>query len=261
MTKLKSRFKASPFFSWHWNKAEFTEQWKYLDRLLHSGTPQGETIWQTRFKAVQLLNVPDKDGEFRVAYKNYEEKRFLRYLLRPSLAVREAIGFEVTKSLGIPAAEVLAFGEVRRFFNLKSAYFVTRFEENTETLLYFQKRMEERETLLALLKENIKYLAKMHVAGFVHCGAHPRNILWRKKADGSIESIWIDLASLRKTPGGKKYWKYILTDLSDFTEIFQLTQPELDMLAAEYRTINDIPIAYQLRTDHERKFSQAYCVR
>ena len=255
---MKTDYKMSVVSSWHWNKAEFSEQWKYLCAMEGSGETQGETIWQTRFKAVQLLSVPGGTGEYRIAFKNYQEKRFWRYFLRPSLAAREAVGFEVAKELDIPVAEVLAFGENRRFFNLINAYFITRFEENTETLLYFKDHPEEHESLMQLLKENILYLANLHAAGFVHCGAHPRNILWRKKGDGSIESIWIDLASVRRTPGGKRYWKYILTDLSDFTEAFKLSQADLDMLIKEYRKVNDIPTAYKIRTDHERKFSEAY---
>ena len=55
----------------------------------------------------------------------------------------------------------------------------------------------------------------------------------------------------------KKYWKYILTDLSDMTEAFQLTQQELDMLMAAYRRLHPIPVCYKVRDDHEKKFSQA----
>lgn len=258
---MKIDAKMSSLVSWHWHKAGFDEQWKYLSEQLNSGKSQGETIWQTRFKDVQLLDVPGENGGYRVAYKNYEEKRFWRYFLHPSLAAREAKGFEVVKSLGIPAAEVLAFGEIRKFFNLKRAYFVTRFEENTETLLYFIGHPQEHETLLALLKENIRYLAGLHAANYIHGGAHPRNILFRRHENGTLESIWIDLASLREAGTGKRYWKYILTDLSDFTEAFRLTQVELDILIAEYRKIHDIPVAYKIRTDHERKFSEAFLLK
>ena len=258
---MKIDAKMSSLVSWHWNKAGFDKQWEYLNCQLHSGGAPGETIWQTRFKDVQLLSVPGENGGYRVAYKNYEEKRFWRYFLRPSLAAREAEGFEVVKSLDIPAAEVLAFGEIRSCLNLKRAYFVTRFEENTETLLYFKEHPQEHETLLALLKENIRYLARLHAAGYIHGGAHPRNILFRRHENGTLESIWIDLASLRKAGTGKRYWKYILTDLSDFTEAFRLTQVELDMLIAEYRKIHDIPVAYKIRTDHERKFSEAFLLK
>lgn len=255
---MKTNAPISYIFSWHWNREDFSSQWEFLNRKTDSGSGEhGETIWQTRFKEVQLLSVPSADGEYRIALKNYHEKRFFRYFCRPSLTAREAEGFALVKSLGIPVAEVLAFGEKRCFFNLINAYFITAYEEGTETLLYFKKHPEQHEQLLKLLTENIKYLAKLHAAGYIHGGAHPRNFLWKPQDAGEDRSIWIDLATVRKTPGGKKYWKYILTDLSDFTEVFHLTQAELDQLADEYRKINNIPIAYKIRNDHERKFSIA----
>lgn len=150
---------------------------------------------------------------------------------------------------------MLAVGEKRRFFYLVEAYIVTRFEENTESLLYFADHPEEWDMLLALLKENIARLGQLHAAGYIHGGAHPRNFLWRKNASGQLESLWIDLATVRQMISGKKGWKYLLTDLADLVENFRLSQKELDDLIAEYRKYNDIPVAYRERTDHEYKFS------
>lgn len=245
--------------SWHWNREDFTEQWKFILRE-ESGSDASEgAFYKTRFKGVRLLTVPSDEGDYRVAFKTYQENRFFRYLFRPSLAAREARGFAAAASLGIPVVEVLALGEERRCLKLLSAYFVTRFVENTESLRYFKKHPEQRVMLMQLLKENIAMLAKMHVAGYIHGGAHPRNFLWRQTADGKLESFWIDLASVRKiAPTHRKWWKYILTDLTDFTEVFQLTQAELDEVLAEYRKVNDLPVAYKIRTDNPRKFSEAY---
>jgi hypothetical protein len=114
--------------------------------------------------------------------------------------------------------------------------------------------MEDGTPVLQLLNENIKRLALLHKAGYTHGGAHPRNFLWIKN-DDQIESIWLDLATVRKM--NKINWKYLLTDLSDFTEYFHLTQEELDNLIQEYRSVFDIPVAYKLRTDSNRKFSCA----
>ena len=242
--------------SWHWNRADFDAQWR---RLCECGSIEtaGETIWQTRFKEVQLLTVPSDDGGYRVAFKNYHEKRFFRYFLRPSLATREAHGFAVVARLGIPVAEVLAFGENRRFLNLVDAYFVTKFEEGTKTMDDFLAHPEEHDKLLALLRDNIIRLAQLHAAGYIHGGAHPRNILWKESPGGGLESIWIDLATVRRISTRRPNWKYVLTDLADLTEKFKLTQEELDRLAAEYRNNGGFPIAYRVRTDHYRKFSSA----
>lgn len=257
-SKLKTGSIMPLFSSWQQVSESFRDQWEFLKKNGLSSDPQSKTIWQTRFKDVQLISVPDSSGNSsQIVLKNYREKRFFRYFFRPSLAAREAAGFETVKSLGIPAVEVLAFGEKRFFGCLFYAFFITAYAENTETLQFFINAQADREALLKLLKENIQYLAKLHAAGFIHGGAHARNILWRKSEDGSLNSIWIDLATCRKVRHGKKYWKYILTDLSDMTEAFQLTQQELDMLMAAYRRLHPIPVCYKVRDDHEKKFSQA----
>jgi len=247
--------------SWHWNREDFTEQWKSVLMEIGGSGPSSSdnSFYQTRFKNVSLLTVPSAEGDYRVAFKISREKRILRYLFRPSLAVREARGFDAAASLGIPVVEYLALGEKRCCLKLVSAYIVTRFEENTESFLYFLERPELRAELMALLKENIVRLAKMHVAGYIHGGAHPRNFLWRRNPDGTIKTVWIDLASVRKmTRSNRKWWKYILTDLTDFAESFQLAQADLDELMAEYRKVNDLPVAYRVRTDNPYRFSVAY---
>ena len=255
-TEYADNTSGSLLFSWNWVSAEFKKGWEFL--TCSPANSRGETIWGDIFKEVQLLTVPGENGEYRIAFKSYREKRFFRYFLRPSLAAREARGFALAASLDIPVVKVLAFGEKRRFLNLKSSFFITAFEENTQTMLVFNERPDEREKLLFLLKENIVRLAKLHAANYIHGGAHPRNIIWKESPEGKIDSIWLDLASVRPMPKGSKKWKYLLTDLSDFTEYFKLTQEELDMLLAEYLRIYPIPAAYKLRTDHERKFSEAY---
>lgn len=242
----------SVFRSWQWHHPDFLIQWQCF---CNENYQKDKQIWCTRLKDVKLLSVPTARGDCRVAFKCYREKRLLRYFLRPSLAAREAAGFKIVESLHIPVAQVLAVGEKRRFFNLVEAYIVTRFEENTESLLYFADHPEEWDMLLALLKENIARLGRLHAAGYTHGGAHPRNFLWRKNASGQLESLWIDLATVRQMISGKKGWKYLLTDLADLVENFRLSQNELDDLIAEYRKYNDIPVAYRERTDHEYKFS------
>lgn len=258
MKKLECTKHFSFLSSWQWACDDFKEALDFLKENGLSSDSGKTTIWQTRFKDVQLLTVPaSQDKSFKIAFKSYREKRFFRYFFRPSLAAREAIGFEVIRNLGIPTVNVLAFGERRILGHLIDAFFITEYEEDTETLLFFNDNPGDRETLLSLLKENIKYLAKLHAAGFIHGGAHPRNILWRKDNNGKLESIWLDLASLRKAGRGKRYWKYILTDLADFSERFTLTQDELDMIMAEYRSVHNIPVHYEIRSGHSYKFSCA----
>ena len=247
----------SRIHSWHWNRGDFDSQWRHICERLAADPASGELLSQTSFKEVRLLTVPAEGGEFRVAYKVYREKRLFRYLLRPSLAAREARGFDVVAELGIPAVEVLALGERRRLFDVVEAYFVTRFSEGAGTMDCFHKSPERHDLLLSLLRENIARLGRMHAAGYIHGGLHPRNILWRESADGAVESIWIDLATVRRVSLDRSGWKLILTDLSDLAEKFALTQPELDMLMAEYRKVCDLPVAYVTRSDHPYKLSRA----
>ena len=248
----------SRLFSWNWISSDFKKGWEYLNST--SASAGEKPIWDSGFTDVRLLEVPSETGTpFRIAYKSYREKRFFRYFLRPSLAAREAKGFAVAASLDIPVVKVLAFGEKRFFLNLQSAFIITAFEENTQMMLSFIKNNEAREKLLFLLKENIVRLAKLHAAGYVHCGAQPRNILWKDTAEGKTESVWIDLASLRKMPQGKKKWKYLLTDLSDFTEYFQLSQAELDLLKEEYQKIFPLPFVYKKLTGHPKGKQSEAC--
>ena len=254
-TKLKQSL-----FSWNYVDKDFCQQWQYLQNLANNFEGKensGETIWLTRFKEVQIIDVPNNDNTItKIAFKNYHEKRFFRYFLRPSLAAREANGFKVIASLDIPVVKVLAYGENRKFFNLVDAYFVTKFEEGCKTFLDFghNPQGEDRTKLFNLLTENIKRLALLHKAGYTHGGAHPRNFLWNED-NGQLQSIWLDLATVRKM--SKINWKYLLTDLSDFTEYYQLTQEELDKLMEVYRSIFNIPVAYKVRLDSNRKFSLA----
>lgn len=249
---------ASLLFSWEWINDDFKEEWLFLNKK--NSENAGETIWKTRLKEVQLLEVPSAEGSYRIAFKNYHEKRFFRYFLRPSLAAREAKGFAIAASLGIPVVKVLAFGEKRKFFNLESAFFITAFEENTETFHALNKMPDQHDLLLSLLKENIIRLAKLHKAGFIHGGAHPRNFIWKKTEKGKIISLWIDLATLRPIPvSQKKRWKYLLTDLSDFTEYFQLSQAELDLLKEEYQKIFPLPFVYKKLTGHPKGKQSEAC--
>ncbi len=245
----------SRFFSWRWMDPEFAGDWGLLSG---NDSGSGETIWQTRHKEVRLLTVPSANGAYRIAVKNYHEKRLLRYLCRPSLALREAMGFRVAEALGIPTVRVLAFGETRRMGILTDAFFVTRFAENTRTLNCFEELPEEHDRLMRLLRENIARIGRLHAAGWTHGGAHSRNFLWRETPDGGLESIWLDLATVRPMPRRGPDWPAVLTDLSDMVEYFRLTGEDLKDLTGEYRRYHDIPVELRQLPEGGRKFSAAF---
>lgn len=246
----------SRFSSWRWIDPEFVRDW---NRIANGDSDdRGETIWQTRHKEVQLLNVSSAEGGYRIAVKNYHEKRIFRYLCRPSLALREAMGFRVVEALGIPVVKVLAFGENRRMGVLTDAFFVTRFAEGVQTLNCFEEMPEEHHRLMLLLRENIARMGRLHAAGYIHGGAHSRNFLWREKADGTLESIWLDLATVRPMPRNGTDWEHLLTDLSDMVEYFRLSGDDLAALTAEYRRNNDLPLELRKLPEGGRKFAAAF---
>ena len=244
---------------WHWCNGTYGSAANWLlNEILPNepGSHGGEQIWRTSLKEVFVYRVPQELGGFRVALKTCHEHRFWRYFLRRSLAYREAIGFDVVKSLGMPAVDVVLCGEERNPFQLKRSYIATRFEEDTAQMLDFAHGKSQEHLhgdLMMLLRENIALLARMHKAGYRHGGAHPRNFLWKRRTDGTPELIWIDLATVgRCAPDDKKR---IPLDLSDMIEYFELSDGELAELCGIYRTVHDIPIEFRHTGDGGRKLN------
>ena len=131
-----------------------------------------------------------------------------KYLLRPSPCGFEACNFSRFEALGIPLPELLAVGETRENFRLKTAFIITRFAENFMDGRAFAPGGKEREDS-ALMKEflrrNVVELARCHDACIVHRGFTPANLMWKKRVSpdekgNNLELLWIDLASCRKRP-------------------------------------------------------------
>ena len=247
----------SYFHNWNWFSPKYTQLCEYLVRKITDPSfweRRDDLIWTTRHKEVKLYQVEPGMGDFKVAIKNYHERRFWRYFFRPSLAFREAMGFEVVNRLGISTAEVLAFGEIRR--NLRQAYFVTRYEENTYSMLDFGKGQpfeSEREKGLELMRRNIVNMAMLHKQGYRHGGAHPRNYLWRESKEKGLELIWIDLATVQKFKFGLRNQEICL-DLTDMLEGYNLSQEQLDEMAGIYNENGLIRVRFLKKDVSERKF-------
>ena len=235
--------------SWHWSNESYRDaaEWLLSEILPNEpGSHGGERIWRTSLKEVYVYKLPEDLGGFRVAVKTCHEQRFWRYFLRPSLTCREAVGFEIVKRLGMPAVDVLLCGEDRNPFCLKRSFFASKFEEDTAQMLDFApgRRSEaQHDDLMALLRENVALLAKMHQAGYRHGGAHPRNFLWKRQPDGSPKLIWIDLATVGPCAPTDK--KRIALDLSDLIEYFELSDAELKELCVIYKGVHDLPIEFR----------------
>jgi len=212
--------------SWSHAKDDFAP---VLPGLLNGGLRYCKVIYRTRHKEC-LLVTPEVSGlEYSVVFKRYAEKRFFRYFLRPSLAYREFLGFKLTADAGIPAAEVVALGEKRKFVKLEEAFFVTRYLEGFRDGNEFCQSECDAELKDEFIRRNLSYLAKLHKAGLVHGCFHPRNEMCKLDDGGKMEIVWIDLASVVSEKKSRRFSKE--GDLQRFLCEFGLSA-EKD---AEYR--------------------------
>ena len=139
-------------------------------------------LWKTRNKSVYKAECPRELYSGSVVIKSYYEQRFLRYFLRPSLACREAEGYLTVQKLGIPTAEVLAYGERRTVWWLSSSFLITRFVDGSRNGTYFCTVDDGpgygTPDMMVFCLKLIEMLATLHRNGYCHGGTHPRNFLW-----------------------------------------------------------------------------------
>jgi len=136
-------------------------------------------------------------------------KRYLypvgRYktFLQPSKAAIENFGFNVLKKIGIPAPEVIALGESRRFGILDYAIIITKEIKSTMSLEEFAETQwinmpaDEKQTSYCQISGSlIHQLRKAHKYKFYHYDLKWRNILIRSNND-TFETVWIDCPRAR----------------------------------------------------------------
>lgn len=162
-------------------------------------------IWKTRHKQVVMLEVPpeipvQEPQDRNVIWKDYFEKRFFRYLFRPSLACREWRNYILVGALGIPVAKPLGMGEYRRGLRLTRSYLLSRrVMDCADGRVFYAdgERAGDRCGLLEFAGQNLRLLARLHAAGYVHGGFHPLNELFYEE-EGHMKIVWIDLATVKK---------------------------------------------------------------
>ena len=205
-----------------------------------------EKLWQTRHKVVVRYTVPsgvlaDKEN-YQVVWKYYREKRFFRYLFRPSLAFREWKGYNTVEAVGIPCAKVLAAAENRRGVRLLDSVFVTEMVQCSGDGDDFcpEGRFENDPELISEFAEkNLRLLAKLHRARLVHGGFTPRNELYILDPEASdsgnerMQIVWIDLATCRKVPFYKRK-KLQKKDVDCFLSMLKLSSATKDALYQFY---------------------------
>ena len=183
----------------------------------------------------QLINVSSgkyvyhcKDGSFDYAYKTQQGKTFWRYIISPSLPLREFTHYQQLAAINLPIPEVLAVGDTRKFFVLKESFIITSYIENTfdgRTFMpggKFCTGFEDlRKAFSAIL---MKQLAHLHNNGYFHKAAHPRNFLFRGDNPSNIEVFWIDVARMRKATNLRFATTY---DLKSFFHDMKLPKNEV----------------------------------
>ena len=175
-------------------------------------------------KQVWRIELPE--GRGTVAYKHCGGKAPVRYILHLSHPGREWRNYEAIRRMNIPAGDVLAFGETRKYhWKLENSFIITRFIENTRNGTDFMPggRLRENEAMrrryCALIAPEI---AKMHRHGFFHKALHPRNILYRGETPESMEVFFIDVARCKMRFLWTMRW-FLLFDL--FTPLRDLMLP------------------------------------
>jgi serine/threonine protein kinase len=125
-------------------------------------------------------------------------------------------------------AKLLAAGDVRKNFILKSGFLVTEFVENCRDGRdfcpdgIFAERADLRNEFIC---QNLTFLAKLHKMRILHRGSTPANFLYRL-SDDTLEIIWIDVASCHHVPWLLPLRSGIKRDLELLLKPFKLSSEE-----------------------------------
>ncbi len=176
-------------------------------------------------KRVWKIALPEELGGRTVAFKSCKGKKWWRYLFDLTPPAREFRNYRALYTLGIPAAEVLAYGETRIFGFLLRSFIVTGFIEGTGNGCDFMPEGAERGDLgrrRRFCELLAAHLATLHRHRFFHKALHPRNVLWRGATPEEMEIFFIDMARGRVSPE-EKMREAILFDL--YTPLRDLELP------------------------------------
>ena len=218
--------------SWAYFRRDFAPEFERLDRegFLREEGPS-EKIWQTKNRFV--LKVPLGEGRF-AAYKRYRKiSRPRKFMLRPSPCGFEAYNYQLLKELGIPLPELLAAGDTREHFRLRTAFIMTKFAEgfrDGRDFLPGGALAEEKELRAEFISRNFRLLARCHDACVLHRGFNPANLLFKVRtapdeAGNRLDLLWIDVASCRRRPRFLVNF-LIVHDFRQFFREFDLPEEE-----------------------------------
>jgi len=214
----------------NWCVESFREQLAYLENHPEL-RGRGNLLSDNAGKLVWKVELPGDNGPRIVACKLCQGKKPWRYVLNLSHPAREWRNYQAIYRLGIPAAEVLAYGETRRGWKLESSFIVTEFIADTRDGRDFMPGGVRRDDLPLrgrFCELVAPHLAKLHRHGFFHKALHSRNILYRGETSETLEVFFIDVARCRIRP--RRLMSYpILFDL--YTFLRDLALPAEESLA------------------------------
>ena len=187
-------------------------------------------------KLVWRIDLPPELGGATVVYKFCEGKAPWRYILNLSHPAREWRNYQALYRLGVPAAEVLAYGERRRGWKILDSFIVTRFLAGTRDGRDFMpggKLRDDAGMRRRFCELVAPELAKLHRRGFFHKALHPRNVLYRGTTPEDMEIFFIDVARCRIRFASLMKWA-ILFDLYTPLRDLELPTEESRAFLAEY---------------------------
>ena len=215
----------------HGNRLYFAQGWE--EKLGEIGLVQGSR-WD-KLEPGERVTRSKRTNAYKVTLRSGETVYFKRYLLfgkpfkfylRPSETAVEVFSYNEMAKLGIPIAEPLALGEIRRFGSLFAAFIVTREIPETVTLKDYAIHewtflpLQTRQKAFLMISATVcRHLRTMHAARFFHFDPKWRNILVRRSPSGKIEGLWwIDSPRGKKLPAWRCEYG-IVHDLSSLCRL------------------------------------------
>ena len=227
--------------SWRWSTPSFTEALDWL--MAHPAQlHKGEYISDLPGKEVWHLQLPEAFGSTQIVFRKTDGYKMpFGSRLGKSPSYCEALNFAAFSALGILTPEVLACGESRELGILRSSFIITRFLKhsyNGSTLMPEGQLRENDGLRMGFCRNLMKYLAKMHLAGFSNAGFHPRKVLFPKKSfEKNPQLFWVDAETCVHT-NGKNMYNVIPLDLVHIFVSLRLSTKEIQELCKVYLEYN-----------------------
>jgi len=139
------------------------------------------------------------DNGETVYFKRYVyRRRHLQFWMLPSKPLLEVSGYQTLKNIGLPAPEVIAYGEKRQYGDLRAAFIITREIPDTQNLEDYARNVwvylpaAQRKQIFQHIAPQVIDMAKtIHKNHFYHYDLKWRNILIQGAPENS-KIVFID---------------------------------------------------------------------